>query len=116
MKKTKFIVLMLILMLLIIFPHTVNARQISPNVYEPNEINEEDVKQMYKFGGKIAGVLQIVGNIVSVGAMMIIGIRYVISSAEEKAELKERLFPFFIGAVLLFGASNIVNIIFALFD
>lgn len=70
---------------------------------------------MYKFGGSVAGIIQIVGTIVSAGAMIIIGIRYVVASADEKAEYKERMFPYFIGAVLLFGASNIVNILYKMF-
>ena len=47
---------------------------------------------------------------------MIIGIRYVMASADEKAEYRERMLPYFIGAVLLFGASNVVNIIFEIFN
>ena len=56
-----------------------------------------------------------VGTIVSVSTMTIIGIKYVIASSDEKAEYRERMIPYFIGAVLLFGASNIVNIIFKMF-
>lgn len=90
--------------------------RINPDDYESDGPRSGDVASMYKFGGSIAGVIQIVGTIVSAGAMIIIGIRYVIASADEKAEYKERMFPYFIGAVLLFGASNIVNIIYKIFN
>ena len=112
MKKTKILVLILITMLLIILPLTTNASgyQINPDNYKSDGPNEEEVKEMYKFGGSIAGVIQIVGTIASVGAIMIIGIRYMMASADEKAEYRERMIPYFIGAILLFGASNVVRI------
>lgn len=89
--------------------------EIDPDTYEPVTLQEDEVYGFEAFGGKIAGIIQIIGTMVSVGTIMIIGIRYVGASADEKAEYKERMIPYFIGAVLLFGASNIVNIIYNMF-
>ena len=111
MKKTKLLLAILVAVLILIFPLTINAAQIVPERYEPNGPNETDVAQMYKFGGSVAGVIQIVGTAVAVGTLMIIGIRYVMASADEKAEYRDRMIPYFIGAVLLFGAVNIIKII-----
>lgn len=112
MKKNKTIVLILIFLITIIFPLTINASeyQINPENYHSDGPEAADVKDMYKFGGSVAGVIQIVGTIVSVGVMMLLGIRYMVASADEKAEYKERLLPYLIGCVLLFGATNIVKI------
>ena len=115
MRKIKVITLISIMLLLIIFPLTLNASQINPDNYSSSGPSAADVKDMYAFGGSIAGVIQVVGTIVSVGAIMIIGIRYMVASADEKAEYRERMLPYFIGAVLLFGASNIVNMIYKIF-
>jgi len=120
MKKSKVIVVLVVLMfaLSIIFPLTINAvtsYQINPENYHSDGPNTTDVKDMYRFGGSVAGVIQIVGTIVSVGALIIIGIRYVVASAEEKAEYKERMVPYAIGCVLLFGATNVVNILYKMF-
>ena len=117
MKKIKLSLLILILTLAIglIIPLAVNATQIDPDDYESSGPTSQDVKDMYKFGGSIAGVVQIAGTMVSVGALAIIGIRYMIASSDEKAEYKERMFPYVIGATLLFGASNIVNILYKMF-
>ena len=62
--------------------------------------------------GRIVGIIQIVGTIVSVGMMIVLGIKYVLGSAEEKAEYKKTLLPYFIGAVLIFGFSNITQYIY----
>lgn len=119
MKKNKIVVTLLIILLLVIFPLTINAEyesQIPTDKYKSDGPSTNDVEDMYKFGGSIAGIIQIVGTAVSAGAMIIIGIRYVVASADEKAEYKERMFPYFIGAVLLFGASNIVKLAYSMFS
>ncbi len=115
MKKSVFIIFAIIMFFIIIFPITVKAVQIDPNDYKPGGLNQSDTKEINKYGGRVAGIIQVVGTIVSVGAMMIIGIRYVLGSADEKAEYRERIIPYFIGAILLFGASNVVNIIYKMF-
>ena len=114
MKKTKLLFVMLVAVLVLIFPLTINASdgsKINPEKYNSSGPSDSDVAEMYKFGGSVAGVIQVVGTAVSVGAMLIIGIRYVMASADEKAEYRDRMIPYFIGAVLLFGAVNIIKII-----
>lgn len=67
-------------------------------------------EEMQNFGGKILGVLTTAGIILSVVILIVLGIKYMLGSAEEKAEYKKTLMPYFIGAVLIFGASTIANI------
>lgn len=119
MKKTKIIILAILAVIMIIIPLTVNATynsQIPTENYKSSGPSTADVKDMYRFGGSVAGIIQIVGTAVSAGAMIIIGIKYVAASADEKAEYRERMIPYFIGAVLLFGASNIVKIAYKMFS
>ncbi len=119
MKKTKIVIsIFIIILLVVLLPLKINAdyeSQVPTDRYKSSGPSASDVKDMYQFGGRIAGVIQIVGTIVSAGALIIIGIKYVISSADEKAEYKERMLPYLIGAILLFGASNLVNIIYKIF-
>ena len=114
MKKIRLLVI-IIMLLLIVFPLTINATQINPDDYKSSGPNSQDVKGMYQFGGSVAGVIHIVGTIVAIGSLMIIGIRYMVASADEKAEYRERMVPYIIGAVLLFGASTIVRVIYEFF-
>lgn len=116
MKKSRIIILTILAVIMIIIPLTVNATIDPDDGFKPTGPSTDDVKDMYKFGGSVAGVIQIVGTAVSAGAMIIIGIKYVVASADEKAEYKERMIPYFIGAVLLFGASNIVKIAYNMFS
>jgi len=65
-----------------------------------------------KFGGKILGFIQLIGSFISVGMIMILGIKYMMGSVEEKASYKKSMIPYIIGAILLFGAVNIATAIY----
>ncbi len=56
-------------------------------------------------GKRLVGILQAVGIVLSVVVLIIIGIKYMLGSAEEKAEYKKTLMPYVIGAALIFAAS-----------
>ena len=45
---------------------------------------------------------------------MVIGIKYMMGSAEEKAEYKKTMIPYLIGAVLLFAAVNLATYIYGI--
>lgn len=63
-------------------------------------------------GKNIVSVISSVGIVVSVLAIAAIGIKYMIGSLEERAEYKKSLMPYLIGAVLVFGASTIAQIVY----
>ena len=65
-------------------------------------------------GQSIIKVLGVIGPIVSVIFLVILGIKYMLGSVEEKATYKKTLLPYFIGALLVFAASTIASIIFNL--
>ena len=59
----------------------------------------------------IIAVIRIIGSIVSIVIFVWIGVRYMTASIEEKVQYKESLKPYFIGAIMLFGITNILAII-----
>jgi len=44
--------------------------------------------------------------LIAVGAMMVIGIKYMSGSLEEKANYKKKMVPYLVGCVILFRSSN----------
>ena len=68
--------------------------------------------EIQNFGGNIMGVINVVGVVVAVVVLMVIGIKYMMGSAEEKAEYKKTMIPYIVGAVLIFGATTIANVVF----
>ena len=60
---------------------------------------------------KIAGII---GSAMSIFTMILLGVKYMLGSVEEKAEYKKSLFPYMIGAVFVFGASTIAGIVYSM--
>ncbi len=60
----------------------------------------------------IFGVFQWIGYVVAVFMLVWAGIRYVTSSAGEKANVKETLVPMVVGAILVAGATIFATVIF----
>lgn len=62
-------------------------------------------------GNQIIGILTTVGVVVAVVVLLILGIKYMMGSASEKAEYKKTMIPYLVGAVLIFGASAITKVV-----
>ena len=111
MKNKLFVVLIIVILILI--ANSTNSlgtlvEQFDKQIY----IGDDSTSELKSKSGEIVGVIQIVGTAVSVGTMIFIGIKYVLGSAEEKASYKKSLLPYFVGAVLIFGATNLTQIIY----
>ena len=70
-----------------------------------------DNGQIQSIGGKIIHTITNIGMVVAVAVLVVLGIKYMMGSAEEKAEYKKTLIPYFIGALLIFSAAAIVKVI-----
>ena len=70
------------------------------------------VEQIGEIGNTIIGVLQTIGVVLSVVILIVIGIKYMMGSAEEKAEYKKTMIPYIVGAVFIFAASVLANMIY----
>lgn len=113
-KNRKIIVILIIsIILLILFMGNVSAA-INPDDYKPPQISSGG--KLATIGNKIIGGIQYLGSIISVIVLIIIGIKYIIGSTEEKAEYKETMVPYVIGAVFVFAVSNILAVIAAIFS
>ncbi len=88
------------------------STELNPDYYKPNsQTNAADADKIKNIGNVFVEIIQIVGSILSVIILVIIGIKYMTGSVEEKAEYKQSLMPYLIGAFILFGISNILSII-----
>ena len=71
-----------------------------------------DTTKVTTIGGKIINIIQVVGIVVAIAVVLIIGIKYMTGSVEQKAENKKVMIPYIIGAVLLVAGTSIVKVIF----
>ena len=89
-----------------------NASSFNPDSWKPSSTTDASgASRLESMGNTIVGFIQVVGSIISVAVLAIIGIKYMTGSVEEKAEYKKVLMPYLIGAILLFGISNILGIV-----
>ena len=63
------------------------------------------------FGNTIVPIVRAIGVIAAVVILMVVGIKYMMGSAEEKAEYKKTMPAYVIGAVLVFAASQVIAFI-----
>lgn len=62
--------------------------------------------------GKILEIIRIIGTVTSVVMLIVIGLKFMLGSVEEKAEYKQSLKPYIIGALLLFTGTIIPQVIY----
>lgn len=91
-------------------PQIAARTSINPDDYKPDD--EAIDQNVLSIGNKVIGIVQAVGSIASVIVLICIGIKYMMGSVEEKAEYKNTLIYYVIGAVLVFAISNITAIIY----
>ena len=60
----------------------------------------------------VVGILSVGGSIIAVATLIIIGIRYMTGSVEEKAEYRKTLKPYLIGAFMVFAITNLLSILY----
>ncbi len=61
---------------------------------------------------RLLGIVQAIGSVISVLALVIIGIRYMFSSLEERAQMKGVLIYYVIGAILVFATSSLLGAVY----
>ena len=64
-----------------------------------------------KTASSIWNTVLILFQILAIAAIIIAGIRYMFASADSKADIKKQLVPLVVGAVLVFGATTIIQVI-----
>lgn len=110
-KATYTLITLLILLITISIPIISNADiKIDPNKYVSN-VGENSTKLVAK-ANIVIGTIQAAGSIIAVIALLLIGIKYMLGSAEEKADFKSSMLPYIVGCVMLILIVNIVGIIY----
>lgn len=88
------------------------------SVITPNSLKDkityegEGNTKVQAIGGEIIGILQTAGVVVAVVILIVLGIKYMMGSTAEKAEYKKTMMPYFIGAILIFGAVAVAEVVF----
>lgn len=108
MKRKIIFIMMLILVVMNVFSISYG--------FELNELggtaSAETKAGLLNAGNNIVAIITTIGIVISVVMLVVLGIKYMLGSVEEKAEYKKTLIPYMIGASFVFAASIIVQIIY----
>ena len=115
MKKTVKIIstILLVTMLLATVASTVYAADAGDTLDKLNGQSNVKDEQLVSIGNKIVNIIQVVGIVIAVVVLLVIGIKYMIGSASEKAEYKKTMIPYIVGAILIFAGTSIVKVIYS---
>lgn len=107
-----FIILTLLFVVLMqlnsVFAQTINTDEYDPSPYR-DPSGEEKIIDKAKI---VVGVIRGVGIVISVGSLMIIGIRQMIASVEEKSIIKQNMPAYVLGAIMVFAITVIPTTIY----
>lgn len=80
-----------------------------PNSYNPGAVADSDIAPIASKGGIILSVISTIGIVVGVLTLIILGIKYMTGSVEEKADYKKTMIPYLIGMFMILGISAILK-------
>lgn len=75
---------------------------------EGTTVNDTGIQNV---ANNVIGVLKVVGAAIAVIVLLIMGIKYLMASVEEKADFKKAMIPYVVGALLVFAAPWIAGFI-----
>lgn len=117
MKLTvKIFSLMLVITMLfaVIAPTVSSATMLSADKVKPNYAG--NTTGIVNIAGRIIGLLRNISVVAGVLLLTVIGLKFMIGSAEEKAEYKKSLVPLVVGICVVMAATTITSLIFSFFD
>ena len=103
----KFIIICASILILVFSLNVVFATPF--DVYSSASVNSTDIENL---GNKVIGIINVAGSVISICVLLFIGMKFMIASPAERANLKGTLAPYTVGAVLLFASTNIAQIIY----
>lgn len=111
-KKVKIIsFIILVIILLISTSRAFAAGILAPGDYDGDKSNV-NVDEIVNVGNQIVTAIKIVGTILSVGMLIVLGIKFMMASPEGKANFKGAMMPYIVGAILLFASTWIATSIY----
>lgn len=114
MKKSLKIISTLLVIVMMVACMSVNVFAVNVDTVIDNMVNANtnvDTTKVTNIGKSITEILSTIGIVIAVIVLMVIGIKYMMGSAEEKAEYKKVMIPYIVGMVVLLSASAIVRMI-----
>lgn len=119
MKKTFKMLLIVTLVTIMILSFASSVIAVTGTPTTPKEVQDNADYSMsdntlLTTAGRVIGVIRNISVIAAVIIIMVLGVKYMMGSVEEKAEYKKSFLPLIIGVLCVVAASSIAGFIFNL--
>lgn len=111
MKVNKKVIVSIISIICIIVIFSTFSYALDTEKYADIYNGNGETDSINEVSGYALGLVQVIGMSVAVIGIIILGIKYMLSSPDEKATIKDKAVIYIIGAVIIFGASGLIGLI-----
>lgn len=111
-KTNKLFIFLILFFILIMFipTYSIAGNPIdNPESFKPSRTG--DATRVISKGNTILGAIVVIGVITAVITLIILGVKFMFGSVEERADYKKSMIPYIIGILLLLSISGIVALI-----
>lgn len=113
MKKTvKILSVLLIAMIVLNTTPVFGAAALIDSIDSSASIDASKTGNLAKTASDVVGFIRTVAVIAGVIILTVLGVKYMLGSAEEKAEYKKSLMPLVIGIIVVMASAQIATMIF----
>lgn len=113
MKKTVKIISTILIALFVVcaVANVALADGVDPSQFTGSQgnMNTENINNV---GNQVIYLIRLIGTMISVGVLVVLGVKYMTASPEGKADFKSTMIPYLVGAVLVFAATWIASAIY----
>lgn len=111
--KKIFIICMSLLLILVLTQSTVLATSIYDEVKTMSTANEDNgaVKSANNIAGAVISVAKVICAGVAIIMITVIAMKYMLAAPSEKADIKKHAVVYIVGAIVMFAATAILQII-----
>lgn len=119
MKKNllKIITIITIVIIMLLLYCTFNNKVEAVTNFDTNQYidnlttDSSDITELKSVGDTIVGIARGIGIIASVATLIVLGIKYMTGSVEERAQYKKTMLPYLIGAFMVFAITFFLSIV-----
>ena len=114
MKNKKLLIVFTIILFFTIIGCPMLVQALSDPTEDPGDWNpvlSNDLTLNKKIGN-VLGIVNVIGVVIAVIVLMILGLKYMFGSIEEKADFKKSAIIYVIGMIMLVSITTIANIIY----
>lgn len=111
MIKNRKVITCIVSFICIMFILTNFTYALNTGAYSQIYTNNGSQSSIQKVGGYVLGLVQTIGMAVAVLILVILGIKYIVSSPEDKATIKDKASMYVVGAIIIFAASGLVGMV-----